>query len=81
MTNSFGKCPLCGGDKRPGTTTFAVDLKFGVVVVRAVPALVCSLCGEAWIEDDVAAKLEGVVKAARGRQAPIEVAEWGQVAA
>ena len=52
-----------------------------VVVVRQVPALVCSMCGEAWIEDAVAAKLEGVVEAARGKQAAVEVTDWEQVAA
>jgi hypothetical protein len=34
-----------------------VDLKFGVVVVRAVPAFVYTQCGDAWIDDPVAAKL------------------------
>jgi len=36
------KCPLCGGAKKEGKTTFTVDLGFGVVVVRDVPATVCS---------------------------------------
>ncbi len=31
-------CPICGGSKVKGTTTFTVDLGFGVVVVRNVPA-------------------------------------------
>jgi YgiT-type zinc finger domain-containing protein len=81
MTQELGKCPLCGGEKEPGTTTFTVDLKFGVVVVRDVPALVCSQCGEAWIEDPVAAKLEDIVADARRRQAVVEVTKWEQVAA
>jgi YgiT-type zinc finger domain-containing protein len=74
-------CPLCGGDKQPGTTTFAVDLGFGVVVVRDVPALVCSTCGEAWIEDPVAQRLETVVDEARTKHAAIEVTRWDQIAA
>jgi YgiT-type zinc finger domain-containing protein len=81
MTTTTGACPLCGGEKEAGTTTFTVDLGFGVVVVRDVPALVCSQCGEAWIEDDAAQKLEGVVDDARRRQAVVEVTRWKQVAA
>jgi YgiT-type zinc finger domain-containing protein len=81
MSENFGRCPLCGGDKRPGTTIFAVDLKFGVVVVREVPALVCSKCGDAWIDDPVAARLEVVVADAREKQAEVEVTQWQQVAA
>jgi YgiT-type zinc finger domain-containing protein len=65
----------------PGTTTFTADLKFGVVVVREVPALVCGQCGEAWIEDAVAAKLEDLVGDVRRRRAVVEVTNWQQVAA
>ena len=32
MSANVGRCPLCGGEKQPSTTTFAVDLKFGVVL-------------------------------------------------
>jgi YgiT-type zinc finger domain-containing protein len=81
MNQKLGRCPLCSGEKEPGTTTFTVDLKFGVVVVRDVPALVCSQCGEAWIEDAVAEKLEGLVADARRRQAVVEITRWEQVAA
>lgn len=45
------QCPLCSGKVQPGTTTFTVDLTTGVVVVRNVPAWVCTQCGEDWIED------------------------------
>ncbi len=81
MTQSNGKCPLCGGEKHAGTTTFAVDLKPSVVVVRDVPALVCDQCGASWIEDPVAAKLENIVEDARKKQAVVEVTNWQQVAA
>jgi YgiT-type zinc finger domain-containing protein len=80
MGGNVGRCPLCGGETQPGTTTFAVDLKFGVVVVREVPALVCTQCGQAWIDDPVAAKLETIVTEASHKQALVEVMQWPQVA-
>jgi len=43
--DTSGACPWCGGTKRPGTTTFTAELGFGVVVVRDIPASVCSQCG------------------------------------
>lgn len=76
MTESLGLCPLCGGEKHPGSTTFAVDLQFGVVVVRQVPALVCNQCGEAWIEDPVAKRLERRVSEARAKHSVVEVTYW-----
>jgi len=54
-------CPICGGTKAQGTTTFTVDLGFGVVVVRNVPALVCDQCGADWIADETAERLEKTV--------------------
>jgi YgiT-type zinc finger domain-containing protein len=80
MSENVGRCPLCGGEKQPGTTTFAVDLNFGVVVVREVPAFVCAQCGDAWFDDPVAAKLESVVAEARRKRALVEVMQWPQVA-
>lgn len=81
MSDNLGQCPLCGGEKQPGTTTFAVDLKTGVVVVRDVPAFVCTKCGDAWIDDLVVAKLESIVADARRKHAVVEVTQWQQVAA
>ncbi|HBU05256.1 MAG TPA: YgiT-type zinc finger domain-containing protein [Nitrospiraceae bacterium] len=67
------KCPLCGGAKKEGKTTFTVDLGFGVVVVRDVPATVCSQCGADWIEDSISARLEGIVNEARTKHHLAEV--------
>lgn len=66
-------CPLCGGEKKDGTTTYSVDLKFGVVVVRDVPAKICSQCGEEWIGANVAKELEKIVDNARTTHCQLEV--------
>lgn len=81
MSTNHGRCPLCGGAKQPGTTTFAVDLQFGVMVVRDVPALVCAMCGDAWIEHQTVKKLEAVVANARREKAQVEVTHWLSIAA
>ena len=69
-------CPLCGGEKRNGSTTFTVDLDFGVVVVRQVPALVCEQCGAEWIDDEVSEVLERLVADAKEKHAMIEAATY-----
>ena len=66
-------CALCGGGKRPGTTTFTAELGFGIVVIRNVPATVCSQCGADWIADDVAARIEALVDEARSKRLQVEV--------
>lgn len=74
MKESFGNlCPLCGGRKEPGTTTFTADLGFGVVVVRNVPATVCAQCGADWIADQEASRIEELVDEARRKRCQVEV--------
>ena len=80
MKRDLGRCPLCGGEKQKGETTFAVDLEFGVLVVRRVPALVCEQCGETWIEDSVAEGLERLANEARTKRPFVEVTEWQRAA-
>jgi hypothetical protein len=44
-----------------------------VVVVRRVQATVCSQCGEEWIDDATARRLEQVVNEARLKRSEVEV--------
>jgi YgiT-type zinc finger domain-containing protein len=76
MTGKKNICPICGGTKRRGKTTFTVDLGFGVIVVRDVPALVCEQCEADWIDDRTAARLETLVNEARQRQRLVEVTAY-----
>ena len=69
-------CPLCGGSKKSGTTVFTVNLGEGILVVRDVPALVCGQCGEDWIEDKIASRLENFVDDARKKHLQVEVAAF-----
>ncbi len=80
--SEFNKpCPVCrGGTRQQGTTTFTVDLGFGVVVVRDVPAQVCDLCGADWIEDTTAETLERIVEQAREKHTVVEAANWSDAA-
>jgi len=73
MNHSDDTCPLCGGTKRSGSTTFTAELGFGVVVVRNVPATICSQCGEDWISDDIALRIEQIVQDAREKHSQVEV--------
>jgi YgiT-type zinc finger domain-containing protein len=80
MSTNLDRCPLCGGTKDAGSTTFTVDIGTGVVVVRDVPATVCSLCGEEWIDDTIAQLLETIVQDAREKHMLVEVASLAGVA-
>ena len=66
-------CIICSGKVEKGTTTFALDLKSSLIVVRNVPALVCTQCGEDWIEDSTATELEQVIERSKTQNSQLEV--------
>ncbi|MBI5216882.1 MAG: type II toxin-antitoxin system MqsA family antitoxin [Ignavibacteriae bacterium] len=74
------RCPLCGGTKEKGNTTFTVDYTTGVIVVRNVPALVCSQCGEEWIDNNTSTQLEEITRDARTAMKQVEVLDFTAVA-
>jgi len=74
--NRKERCPMCGGEKAEGLTTFTVDYSQGILVVRNVPALLCSQCGEEWLNDNTAEKLEHFVKEAKATKKQIEVMDF-----
>ena len=55
---------------------FSVDLGFGVVMVRDVPATICSQCGADWIADETAKQLDGLVTEARRKHHQVEVSTF-----
>ena len=70
------KCPICYGEKSISTTTFTVDLGTNLIVVRNTPAMVCSNCGEAWIDDTAAQQLEAIVNEAKEKNRMVEVIDF-----
>ena len=79
-TSKPNQCPLCSGDIIEGKTTYSVDLGFGVVMVRAVPAKVCNQCGEDWIGTDTAKELERITDDAKRNRTLVNVFSMGDVA-
>lgn len=71
--NKIIRCPICNGERKLGGTTYTVDLGFGVLVVRDVPARICVQCGEEWIDASTAKTLEKLINQARTRKTQFEV--------
>lgn len=66
-------CPLCGGHKQAGVTTFSADNGTSLVVVCDVPATICAQCGEEWIDNEMARTLERIVVEAQARHTQVEI--------
>jgi YgiT-type zinc finger domain-containing protein len=66
MTGKRGKdkikrCALCGGEMYEGITTIPFLIGEKVVVIKDVPAEICSDCGEAYMKSSVVDKVESVL--------------------
>lgn len=80
MSSTKDICPLCGGHKKQGTTTFTVDMDETLVVIRNVPATLCALCGNEWISDEVASSIENIVDEAKNIHRQVEVTQYRKIA-
>ena len=62
------------------TTTFTVDVKDCVIVIRNVPCYECQVCGEIIFADDVSAKLEMIVQKAKSFLQDVSVIDYSRAA-
>ena len=52
------KCVICKqGETEPGHTTVTLERDGAVLVFRRVPAEVCANCGEAYVSEEITARL------------------------
>jgi YgiT-type zinc finger domain-containing protein len=71
------KCVICKqGETEPGTTTITFDREGITLVVRSVPAEVCDICGEAYVDGAVNARLLEQAEDAARKGVQVEVREY-----
>ena len=71
------RCIVCKhGETEPGQVTISVERRGAVVVVRDVPADVCTTCGEEYLSAPVMKKLEAAVEQAQGAGLDVAVRHY-----
>jgi YgiT-type zinc finger domain-containing protein len=55
------KCGICKAEMEEKAVTYTEDINQSVVVVRHVPAQVCTECGNTWYSLTVAKELEKII--------------------
>lgn len=76
----MSKCVFCKGDTEPGLATFTVDLGKCVVVVRNVPADICTQCGEAYYSTEVTQRLYKIAQTLQENMTEVAVVNYQSVA-
>ena len=55
------KCFMCKGDLIEKNVNYLVDLEKTIIIIKSVPARVCTQCDEKFFDDDVAERLEKMI--------------------
>jgi len=71
------KCVICkNGDTNEGTATITLEHRGAILVVKSVPARVCEVCGEEYIDESVAAHVLEQAKQAVREGIKLDVLEY-----
>jgi len=74
------KCIRCGNETYKSTTTEAVELGTGVLVIRNIPCYKCEMCDEIHFTGDVVKQLEQIITAAKQRMEQLSVVDYSMAA-
>lgn len=69
-------CFYCKGTMSEQTTTHVVTLDNCIIIIKRVPCMKCSQCGETFYSDEVAGQLEKIVGGLRSALTEIAVVNY-----
>ncbi|MBQ0051660.1 MAG: type II toxin-antitoxin system MqsA family antitoxin [Treponema sp.] len=69
-------CFMCKGQLEDGFTTFMTDLGTCIVIIKNVPAKICSQCGEVSYSDEVAKKIQKIINGLRDSITEVAITDY-----
>jgi len=71
------KCVICQyGETEPGTTTVTLTREGTTVVIRDVPAQICSICGEEYVDAVTGKQLSQIAEKAVSEGVEVDVRRY-----
>ena len=64
-------CFMCKGNMEEKEVNYVVNLEKTIIIIKGVPAKVCTQCGEQYFEDEIAQNIEKIVN--RLKELAVEV--------
>ena len=74
-------CISCKGNLVKGNVNHVVDFDGHIIIVKGVPANICKQCGEYFLENSIAIKVEKIIEDAKKNKAEIIVINYSEMAA
>ena len=72
------KCIKCGNNTFESTTTEAIELGNGVLVIRNIPCYKCEFCDEIHFTGNVVKQLENIINSAKQQTAQLAVVDFSK---
>lgn len=74
------KCMKCGGDACKSTTSEAIEMEFGLLVIRNIPCFKCKECDEVFYTGDVVQKIEAITERVKTLMQEITIIDYNKAA-
>ena len=74
------RCTRCGQEAYKSTTTEAIEMDFGLLVIRNIPCYKCNECDEIFYTGDVALKLENITEQVKQFMQEVTIIDYEKVA-
>ena len=69
-------CFLCKGNLQERKVNYVVDLENTIIIIKGVPAKVCSQCGEQYFDDEIAENIEKIVNQLKQLSAEVTIVNY-----
>ncbi|MBQ7558820.1 MAG: YgiT-type zinc finger protein [Synergistales bacterium] len=74
------KCMRCGNDIFESTTSEAIEMDFGLLVIRNIPCYKCEKCDEIFYTGDVVLKLEEITEKVKQLEQEVTIIDYQKAA-
>lgn len=74
-------CILCKSNLIEGKVNHIIDFEGHIIIIKEVPANICKQCGEYFIENEIALKLEKIVEEAKKNKAEVFIVNYSEMVA
>lgn len=74
------RCMKCGNETYESSTTEAIEMGFGVLVIRNIPCHKCDECDEVFYSGDVALRIEKISNAVKALAQEVTIVDYENAA-
>jgi YgiT-type zinc finger domain-containing protein len=69
---------MCKGNLEYKRVNYVVDLENTIIIIKGVPAKVCTQCGEQYFDDEIAENIEKIVNRLKELSAEVTIVNYNE---